>query len=86
MIFSKDCMTWIEEWKFNLDNLNCYSYYWHNLNLKEVKRTKRNFGGGTVEVWGAFTYSSKLLLCFVPHRMKSKDYTDILEDVLIPFF
>jgi hypothetical protein len=37
-------------------------------------------------VWGAFTYGSKLPLCFVLHRMKAKDYTDLLEDVLIPFF
>jgi hypothetical protein len=46
MNFSKDCMTWTEEWKrvifseekkFNLDGLVCYSYYWHN---SEVELSK----------------------------------------------
>jgi hypothetical protein len=48
-----------DEKKFNLDDPFCYNYYWHNLNLKKFKRVKRNCGGGTVEMWGTFTYRSR---------------------------
>ena len=67
--FAKDHMHWIQEWqnvifsdekKFNLDGLDCYIYYWHHLDAKLVTRSKRNFGGGTVMVWGAFCYQRKL--------------------------
>jgi hypothetical protein len=60
-------MTWTKEWKrvifsdekkFNLDGPDCYSYYWHNLNLKEVKRAKRKFGGGTVVVLASNVYAN----------------------------
>jgi hypothetical protein len=53
---------------------------------KVGKKGKNKFQRWNCQSVGAFTYRSKLPLCFVPHRIKSKDYTDILEDVLIPFF
>ena len=67
--FGKDHMHWIQEWqnvifsdekKFNLDGPDCYSYHWNHLDEKGVTRSKRNFVGGTVMVWGAFCYQGKL--------------------------
>jgi transposase len=34
-------------------------------------------------VWGAFSYNSKLPICFISTRMNSEKYLELLEDVLI---
>lgn len=92
--FARNHLQWTDEWKkvifsdekkFNLDGPDCYSCYWHDLKATEVTRAKRNFGGGSVMVWGAFYYGGKLPICFITTRMNSKDYTEVLEDVLLTF-
>lgn len=92
--FARDHIHWKQEWKkvifsdekkFNLDGPDCYSCYWHNLNTTEVTRSKRNFGGGSVMVWGAFYDNGKLPICFVSGRMNSQYYINLLEEVLITF-
>lgn len=92
--FARERIQWDDEWKkvifsdekkFNLDGPDCYSYYWHDLKDKEVTRSKRNFGGGSVMVWGAFWHDGKLPICFITTRMNSKAYIELLEDVLISF-
>ena len=92
--FAKDHMHWIQEWqnvifsdekKFNLDGPDCYSYYLHHLDAKGVTRSKRNFGGGTVMVWGAFCYPGKLPICFISTHTNSDAYVDLLGDVLINY-
>lgn len=45
----------------------------------------RNFGGGSVMVWGGFSYFGKLKLCFISTKMKSETYVEMLEDVLIGY-
>lgn len=47
--------------------------------------SRRNFGGGSQMVWGAFCSSGVLRLAFTTCRMKSEDYQKILQDHLIPF-
>jgi transposase len=74
-----------DEKKFNLDGPDCYSNYWHDLKDREVIRSKRNFGGGSLMVWSAFTYYGKLPICFITCRMKSGDYVELLENVLVGF-
>lgn len=90
--FAKKYMSWTSEWqkvifsdekKFNLDGPDCYSCYWHDLRKHDVVRSKRNFGGGSVMVWGAFSQHGKLPICFITTRMNSQMYIDLLEDVLI---
>lgn len=90
--FARKYMEWKTEWrnvvfsdekKFNLDGPDCYSCYWHNLNQTRVVRSKRNFGGGSLMVWGAFSYHAKLPICFISTRMNSGMYLELLEDVLI---
>lgn len=87
-------MHWTNEWqnvifseenKFNLDGLDCYSCYWHDMSKTSVPRSKRNFGGGSVMVWGAFAYNLKLPICFISTRMSSKMYNELLDDVLVSF-
>lgn len=90
--FARKYMEWKTEWqnvvfsdekKFNLDGPDCYSCYWHDLSKTTVVRSKRNFGGGSLMVWGAFSYHAKLPICFISTRMNSGMYLELLEDVLI---
>ncbi|XP_065650344.1 uncharacterized protein LOC136078499 [Hydra vulgaris] len=48
-----------DEKKFNLDGPHGYQYYWHDLRKEKETRMNRNFGGGTVMVWGAFSFAKK---------------------------
>lgn len=92
--FARKYMEWNREWrnvifsdekKFNLDGPDCYSCYWHDLSQKSIVRSKRNFGGGSLMVWGAFSYNAKLPICFISTKMNSGMYLDLLEDVLIGY-
>ncbi|KAK2581558.1 hypothetical protein KPH14_005209 [Odynerus spinipes] len=92
--FARNHMSWSEEWKdtifsdekkFNLDGPDGFKYYWHDLRTDKSVAMSRNFGGGTLMVWAAFSYSSKTPLCKISTRMNSEKYIDLLEDCLIPF-
>jgi len=92
--FAKTVMHWNTEWKniifsdekkFNLDGPDGLSYYWHDLKKSTSPRMSRNFGGGSIMFWGAFSYSEKLPLVTVPCKMNAEGYTDVLEEVLIPY-
>jgi hypothetical protein len=64
------------------DGLNCY---WRYLRKEPQYFSKRNFGGGTLKVWGAFTKTEVLMLAYLSTRMNSREYLDVLEEHLIPF-
>ena len=63
----------------------CYSQYWHDSAVFIVTRSKRNFGVGTVMVWGRFLYDEKLSICWITTKMNSSNYCELLEDVLVPY-
>lgn len=46
----------------------------------------RNFGGGTVMVWAAFSYYGRTLICWVSTKMNSEKYQELLENVLIDYY
>ena len=71
--------------KFNLDGPDGFKYYWQDLRADKSVAMSRNFGGGTLMMWAAFSYSSKTPLCKISTRMNSEKYIDLLEDCLIPF-
>lgn len=90
--FAKRHMAWTTEWnkvifsdekKFNLDGPDCCNYHWHALDKPTDPKGSRNFGGGNVMVWGAFSSSSRTPMCFISHRMTSTTYTELLENELI---
>lgn len=92
--FARKYMKWTDEWKkvifsdekkFYLDGPDSYSCYWHDLRSNDIRMSKRNFGGGSVMVWGAFYMLGKTRICFVPTKMNSTIYTELLEDALITF-
>lgn len=92
--WAKKHVHWTTEWtnvvfsdekKFNLDGPDGFSYYWHDLRKEPQSRYSRNFGGGTLMVWAAFSMRGTTNLCKISTRMNSRAYLDLLEDSLIPF-
>uniref|UniRef100_A0A8R1II52 DDE_3 domain-containing protein n=1 Tax=Caenorhabditis japonica TaxID=281687 RepID=A0A8R1II52_CAEJA len=74
-----------DEKKFNLDGPDGYKLYWHDLRKDPAVFSKRNFGGGSLMVWGAFSSAGYLELAFTTCRMNSTDYQDVLQNHLLPF-
>lgn len=74
-----------DEKKWNLDGADGFNGYWHDLRKEKRYFSKRNFGGGSVMVWGAFCSSGILRLAFVTSRMNSNDYITVMETHLLPF-
>lgn len=92
--FAREHMSWSSEWdkviysdekKFNLDGPDMCNFYWHGLNQEEDPKGSRNFGGGNVMIWGAFSSFGTATLCFVSNRMNSGMYLEVLEDALVPY-
>lgn len=85
---------WTTEWtnivfsdekKFNLDGPDGCSYYWHDLRKEKKFNFSRNFGGGTLMLWAGFSMYGKTPLVKISTRMNSRNYIEMLNDVLIPF-
>ena len=91
--FAKDKMTWKDEWisvifsdekTFNLDGPGGLKSYWHDLRTEKKIFSKRNFGGGTVMVWGAFNFNGVLPIVKISSSMNSSNYVQVLHENLIP--
>jgi transposase len=87
-------MTWNLEWrsviffdkkKFNLDRLDGFMYYWHDLRKDERLMSRRVYGGASVMVWAAFCFSGKTEIVFRPCKGHSAVYQQLLGDNLLPF-
>lgn len=68
-----------------MDGPDGFAYYWRDLRKEPRYFSRRNFGGGSVMVWGAFTSFGKLDLAFTSSKMKSEDYQNVLKLSLLPF-
>uniref|UniRef100_A0A914DN91 Uncharacterized protein n=1 Tax=Acrobeloides nanus TaxID=290746 RepID=A0A914DN91_9BILA len=51
---------WSDEKKFNLDGPDGSRYYWHDPRKEKHVFSRRNFGGGNMMVWAAFSSIRKL--------------------------
>lgn len=74
-----------DEKKFNLDGPDGLHYYWRDLRSEPREILSRNFGGGSLMVWAAFSYHGKSKIVFVNGRQTSNDYRLTLENYLLPF-
>jgi hypothetical protein len=74
-----------DEKKFNLDGPDGCRFYWRDLRKDQRYFSKRNFGGGSLMVWGAFSFCGVLPLAFISCRMDSCEYQNVLETNLLPF-
>ncbi|PIC31735.1 hypothetical protein B9Z55_012331 [Caenorhabditis nigoni] len=80
-----DKIIFSDEKKFNLDGPDGFNSYWHDLKKDPLHFSKRNFGGGRLMVWGAFSSAGTVDLAFLSFRMNSTDYQDAMTAKLIPY-
>lgn len=78
-------MIFSDEKKWNLDGPDGNHGYWRDLRKEPRFFSRRNFGGGSVMLWGAFSVNGTLEIQFTSSKMKSKDYIDVLKMSLKPF-
>lgn len=74
-----------DEKKFNLDGPDGLQYYWHDLRREKEIYSKRQSGGGSVMVWGAFCVYGTSKIVFLEGRQDSNKYIKTLQDHLLPF-
>lgn len=79
-------MIWSDEKKFNLDGPDGFKYYWHDLRKEKRFFSQRVKGGGSLMVWAGFCPAGKLQLAFVPHKLNSLRYQQVLNEHLLPFY
>lgn len=72
-----------DEKKFNLDGPDCVQCYWHDLRKEEETRMSRNFGGGSLMVWGGFSFHGTLPIAWITTRMSAQDYVSLLDVSLV---
>jgi len=86
--FAKKYQTWDLQWrnvlfsdekKFNLNGPDGYQYYWHALGSNYEHYSKRQGGGQSLMVYGAFAYGGKLPLIKIRGYLKSSSYTQMLQ-------
>jgi len=80
-----DTVVWSDEKKFNLDGPDGLAYYWHDLRREPEMFSKRQNGGESVMVWGAFGGKKKSELAILCGKQNGVKYVRTLEDYLIPF-
>lgn len=74
-----------DEKKFNLDGPDGYKYYWRDLRRPAQTYVRRQNGGGSVMVWGAFSALGKSKLAVLRGRQNSSDYVYTLSEYMFPF-
>lgn len=79
-------MIFPDEKKFNLDGPDGFNSYWRDLRKEPRYFSKRNFGGGSVVCWAAFSVGGKAQIAFTSHRMDSAEYIQVLGAHLKPFW
>lgn len=75
-----------DEKKFNFDGPDGFKSYWRDLRKEAKFFSKRNFGGGSVMVWAAFSAKGKSEIAFVSNKMNSAASIKVLQDHLVPFW
>ncbi|CAO4381249.1 unnamed protein product [Caenorhabditis nigoni] len=82
----KNTVVFSDEKKWNLDGPDGYRSYWRDLRKDPRMFSRRNFGGGSLMVWGAFCDGRKLDLQFITTRETSDSYQKTLQIAVVPFF
>ena len=78
-------IVWSDEKKFNLDGPDGIRYYWHDLRKEPKIFSKRQFGGGSLMIWGAFVNDTIFDLHIMEGTYTAERYSDMLEKCLVPF-
>ncbi|CDF37417.1 unnamed protein product [Chondrus crispus] len=78
-------VVWSDEKKFNLDGPDGFAFYWHDLRKDRKVLSKRQQGGDSVMVWGAFAGKKKCDLVVLEGKQNVLMYIQTLETNLLPF-
>jgi len=78
-------IAWSDEKKFNLDGPDGFAYYWHDLRREPEPFSKRQNGGDSLMVWGAFAGTKKSKLVILNGKQDGAKYLKTLQDYLVPF-
>lgn len=80
-----DDVVFSDEKKFNLDGPDGFKFYWRDLRKDPELFSRRQHGGGSVMVWGAFSSRGQTTIPWLDGRQNSKDYQETLKEHLLPF-
>jgi len=92
LTFARDHQTWNSEWKnivwsddkkWNLDGPDYCASVWHDDWKKKAVLLKRNTGGRSLMVWGAFSYNGKSNLTTISTCQDSAEYQRHLKETLL---
>ncbi|CDF39120.1 unnamed protein product [Chondrus crispus] len=78
-------VVWSDEKKFNLDGPDGFACCWHDLRREDLIFSKRQQGGGSLMVWGAFAGGKKCELAILEGKQTAVKYIGTLESFLLPF-
>ena len=91
---AKDYSHWRTRWcrvifsdekKFNLDGLDGFAHYLHDLRKGPHYFSKRQPGDGNVTIWGAIAYNGVSNIAVSNGSVNSETYCQILTNYLLPF-
>ncbi len=78
-------VVWSDEKNFNLDDQDGFAYLWADTHLPRRMFSHRQYGGGSVMVWGAFSARGCAALAILKRKVNVQAYVDVLRNNLLSF-
>ncbi|KAG3043679.1 hypothetical protein PC121_g22397 [Phytophthora cactorum] len=74
-----------DEKKFNLDGPDGLRHYWRDVHRPARQTVRRQNGGGSVIVWGSFSWAGKPKLAVLEGRQAPEHYIYTVSEYMLPF-